>query len=259
MIQHNSQLETRLACGEQDLLAAQRLRYSVFVEELGGDGPLVDHDQCLERDEFDPYFDHLILVDKNADQTSLDYVLGVYRMLTGTAAERSGRYYSEIEYDLSKLRSSGRKIGELGRSCVHRDHRGGFALFQLWQGLEGYIAEREIELLFGVASFHGTDIDALEAPLSYLHHHHLAPEPLRAKARDGWFQAMDRMPANEIDRPTVMKEIPALIKAYLRLGGYVGEGAFVDLDFNTTDILLMMDTAQVSQRQRSFYAGRAHQ
>jgi len=259
MIQLNSQLETRLACGEQDLLGAQRLRYTVFVEELGANGPLVDHDQRLERDEFHTYFNHLILVDKTADQTSLDYVLGVYRVLTDTAAKRSGRFYSETEYDLTKLRSAGRSIAELGRSCVHRDHRGGMALYRLWQGLEAYISEHEIELLFGVASFHGTDIDKLDAPLSYLHHHHLAPEPLRAKARDEWFCSMDRMPAQDIDRLAVMKEMPALIKAYLRLGGFVGEGAFVDQAFNTTDVLLLMDTAQASQRQRDFYAGKVPQ
>lgn len=253
MISDEPYFQVRLARDERDLLAAQRLRYEVFVEELGGDGALVDHAQRLERDEFDPVFEHLLLIDNRRDAKALDDVVGVYRLLTDEAAARFGRYYSEGEYDLSALRQSGRKLVELGRSCVHADYRGGTAMFHLWNGLADFVLQREIEIMFGVASFHGTDIEALKMPMAYLHHNHLAPEGLRVRVQEGHFQTMDLVPADQLDRRAAMVGTPALIKAYLRLGGFVGEGAFIDWPFNTTDVCLLMDTARMSERHKGFY------
>lgn len=254
MIVDDVSLELRLACTDRDLRAAQRLRYKVFVTELGGDGPLVDHQAQLERDEFDPIFDHLILIDPLRDADALEDVVGVYRLLPGDRVAATGRFYSESEYDLTALKTSGRRLLELGRSCVHVDYRGSTAMFHLWNGLAEYVAERDIEVLFGVASFHGTDAAALAQPLAYLHHHHLAPEALRVRARPDHFQAMDVLPVEKIDRTRAMAGTPALIKAYLRLGGFVGEGAWIDYAFNTTDVCLVMDTDQMSAKHREFYA-----
>lgn len=240
-----------LARTPADLRAAQALRYDVFVRELGGRGPLVDHDAGLERDRFDPFFDHLTLHDD-----SVGKVVGVYRMLRAEQAEAAGQFYSEDEYDLTPLRATGRRLLELGRSCVHRDYRGGQAMFHLWNGLAAYVAEHEIDILFGVASFHGTDVQALAQPLSLLHHRHLAPAPLRVTARAPYAAAMDLLPGDQIDRRAAMVEVPALIKAYLRLGGVVGEGAYVDHQFNTTDVCLIMDTAAMSDRQRRIYGAK---
>ncbi|MGR3494105.1 GNAT family N-acetyltransferase [Citreimonas sp.] len=229
----------RLAQSRAEIEAAQRLRYAVFVEELGGDGPMVDHAARLERDRFDPFFDHLILTPEDAPGE----VVGVYRLLRSDAAARAGQFYSEDEYDLDPLKRSGRRLLELGRSCLHPDHRGGAALYALWQGLADYVFAHRIEILFGVASFHGTDVARLAAPLSLLHHRHLAPEPLRVRARQ--FQPMDLLPEATLDRRAAMLQVPALIKSYLRMGGFVGEGAFVDHAFNTTDVCLVMDTARL--------------
>lgn len=247
------QLEVRLAGDEADFLSAQRLRYRVFVEELGGDGPLVDHAGRFERDDFDAVNDHLILVDTARDRAALDHVVGVYRLLPGDRAESFGRFYCDSEYDLTRLRTCGRRLLELGRSCVHPDYRGGTGMFLLWNGLADYVLEHGIEILFGVASFHGTDIDGMRMQLAWLHHHHLAPEALRVRALPSHFQKMDLVPAAELDRRAAMHGMPALIKAYLRLGGFVGEGAFVDRDFNTTDVCLLMDTQVMSEKHKSFY------
>ena len=231
-----------------DLRAAQALRYDVFVRELGGGGAMVDHDAGLERDRFDPFFDHLVLHDDAVGQ-----VVAVYRMLRAEQARAAGQFYSEDEYDLAPLRATGRRLLELGRSCVHKDYRGGPALYHLWNGLAAYVAEHEIEIMFGVASFHGTDPDALAQPLSLLHHRHLAPKPLRVTARAPHAASMNLMPEDQIDRRAAMVDMPALIKAYLRLGGVVGEGAYVDHAFNTTDVCLIMDTAAMSDRQKRIY------
>ena len=236
----------RRAETEPDRLAAARLRYQVFVEELGGDGSLVDHAGRFEQDRFDPFFDHLLLVDKRRDADALDHVVGVYRVMQDTQALAAGQFYSEDEYDLSVLRQSGRRLLELGRSCLHRDYRGGPALFQLWTGLADYVAEHGIEILFGVASFHGTDAASLAQPLSLLHHQHLAPAELRVRALDAHYQPMDLVDPSRIDRVAAMRQVPSLIKSYLKLGGFVGDGAFIDWPFNTTDVCLVMDTARLT-------------
>jgi putative hemolysin len=253
MIPHPTHLETRLARDEADLLAAQRLRYRVFVEELGGDGPMVDHARRLERDEFDPVVDHLLLVDRRRPPEGLDHVVGGYRLLPGERAAAFGRFYCDAEYDLDRLRNSGRRLLELGRSCLDPGLRGGAGMFLLWNALAGYVIEGGIEILFGVASFHGTDPAPLAQPLAWLWHHHLAPAAIRPRARPEGVQRMDLVPYDRLDRRAAMLAMPPLIKAYLRLGGQVGEGAFLDRAFNTTDVFLMVDTANMSPRQRRLY------
>ncbi len=256
MTPDNNFFDIRLATDDTDLKAAQRLRYRVFVEELGGDGPMVDHDARLERDEFDPVVDHLVLIDRRRDADALDHVVGVYRLLPGDRAAAFGRFYCDSEYDLTRLKASGRPLLELGRSCVLPDYRGGAGMFLMWNALSEYVLDRGIEILFGVASFHGLDAEALAQPLGWLHHHHLAPEALRPVARPEGFQRMDLIAGADLDRRQAMLGMPALIKAYLRLGGTVGEGAFLDRPFNTTDVLLMMDTAAMSAKHRDFYTAR---
>ncbi len=248
MTKTSTDFSVRLASSDADLRAAQALRYQVFVKELGGDGDLVDHDAGLERDRFDPYFDHLLLTDTGSGE-----VVGVYRLLTSARAEKAGQFYSEGEYDLAPLRSSGRNLLELGRSCLHPDYRGGAGMYHLWNALAQYVAEHRIEVLFGVASFPGTDISALSSSLTLLHHNHLAPQDLRVRATE--YQPMDLEDPSKIDRRKAMLGIPALIKAYLRLGGFVGDGAFVDHRFNTTDVCLILDTERMNARQKRIYAG----
>lgn len=244
------QFSVRVAGSEDDLRAAQRLRYKVFVEELGGDGPLVDHDARLEQDRFDPFFDHIILT----DAAQGGEVVGVYRVLRDDQARSMGQFYSEDEYDLTPLKQSGRRLMELGRSCLAPAYRGGPAMYHMWNGIARYVIENEIEILFGVASFHGTDIAALAQPLSLLHHRHLAPEALRVRTQAAHYQSMNLLPEDRIDRRAAMLQVPALIKAYLRLGGHVGDGAFIDHEFNTTDICLVMDTERLSATQKNIYS-----
>ncbi|NCQ25487.1 MAG: ornithine-acyl-ACP acyltransferase [Rhodobacteraceae bacterium CG17_big_fil_post_rev_8_21_14_2_50_63_15] len=249
MTPHNPLFRVQLAQTPEDLMAAQRLRYEVFVEELGGDGEMVDHVARLERDRFDPFFDHLLLV----DDAKGGELIGVYRVLRDDQAARAGQFYSEDEYDLTALQSSGRRLMELGRSCLARPYRGGRGMYHLWNALARYVAEHRIEILFGVASFHGTDVEKLAQPLSLLHHRHLAPSDMRVRARRDHYQRMDLIEESRLDRPAAMLQVPALIKAYLRLGGYVGDGAYLDHAFNTTDVCLILDTANLTKAQKAIY------
>lgn len=239
----------RLARSAEDVRAVKRLRYDVFVRELGASGPLVDHAAGLEQDGFDAYADQMLVFDDKTDRLA-----GVYRLLRSDQAVQAGGFYSEQEYDLSVLKTCGKHLLELGRSCVHPDYRGTSAMFHLWSGLAAYVADHQIDVLFGVASFPGTDLDSLAPALSLLHHSHLAPPELRVRARREQFQPMNLLSADSIDRRRVMINMPTLIKAYLRLGGVVGEGAFVDHAFNTTDVCLILPSAQMNQRQARLYA-----
>lgn len=250
-----SRFEVRLAESDEDVTAAQRLRYRVFVEEMGAAAPGADHANRLESDAFDPYFDHLVLIDRQVQSTDpLDRVVGVYRLMRGSVAKSGPGFYGGSEYDLSKILDDGRESLELGRSCVAPDYRGGVGMHLLWDALGAYVTERNIEILFGVASFHGVEVEPKKQALAYLYHHHLAPDDLRVKALPPGAVDMNLMPPDQIDRKAAMAEIPSLIKAYLRLGGFVGDGAFQDTEFNTVDVCLLMDTQRMSEKYRAFYA-----
>ena len=153
--------------------------------------------------------------------------------------------------------NSGRPLLELGRSCVHPSLRGGSSIYVLWNALARYVLDRGVEIMFGVASFHGTNASAIAAPLAYLHQHHLAPPDLRVTACPPNALDMRLVAKGQVDRANAMRLTPALIKAYLRLGGFVGDGAYVDHEFNTIDVCLVMDTAQMNAKSRESYIRKA--
>jgi putative hemolysin len=234
---------TRLANCEADLRAAQRLRYEVFVAEMGAKASVADHAERLERDRFDKHFDHLLLLDDTR-------VVGAYRLMRSDMASKGIGFYSAAEFDLSKLQ--GQRALELGRSCVAKAYRGGVGLHLLWDALGDYVMRHKINILFGVASFHGTQIPPLKQALTYLHHKSLAPEDLRVRSNS--FVSLDQMAWEAVDQRAAVKDIPSLIRAYLRLGGFVGDGAFIDHGFNTVDVCLIMDTARMVRRYKEYYS-----
>ena len=244
----------RLAESEDDVAAAQRLRYRIFVEEMGAAASPEDAADRRERDRFDPYFEHLLLIDNESDDGDVEQgVVGAYRLLRGERAKRGIGFYGAGEYDLTLLMNYPRETLELGRSCVDANHRGGAGMHLLWAGLGQYVGEHDIGIMFGVASFHGADPAPLAQALSYLHFNHLAPPDLRVTAIADSRARMDILPPGEVDKAEAMRQIPALIKAYIRLGGFIGEGAYIDHDFNTVDVCLLMDTARMVNRYRKFY------
>jgi putative hemolysin len=252
-----SRYRVKIAKTEQERLGARRLRYRVFVEEMGAHASALEQAARQEWDAFDDFFDHLVLLYDDPDRGDpLDGVVGVYRLMRDEAAREGIGFYSAGEYDLSPLARTGRRCVELGRSCVAADHRGGPALHLLWNGLAKYVLDREIEILFGVASFHGTDPAPIDEALAFLYHNHLAPEDLRVRARPAHYLDMNRMPPGAVDAAAALRQIPSLIKAYLRTGGSVGDGAFIDQSFNTIDVCVVMDTKRMTERYRTMYARR---
>ena len=249
MVNAAPQFETRLARTAGEIRGAQALRYKIFVEEMGADGPLIDHAQALERDVFDAHAEQLLLIDRS--RAPNDQIVGVYRLLDSEGAQNAGQFYSETEFDLASLTQSGRTVMELGRSCLHADYRGGAGMSYLWQALAEIVRSRKVEVLFGVASFHGTDLNALAPSLSLLHQNYLAPEDIRVTSKSK--PQLSDGPVT--DRVAAMRNVPALIKAYLRLGGFIGDGVFVDHAFNTTDVCLILDLARMTPKQASLYGG----
>ena len=243
-MQHHKTDDYSLKLAETDAerAAAERLRWQVFVEEMGAQASGRDG---RERDGFDDHADHLILKDRSNENEGHN-VVGVYRLMRGDVALTGPGFYSASEYDLSPLMATKRPMLELGRSCIAPGHRGGKALRLLWLGLAEYVTTHQIELLFGVASFPGTDPAPYEHALTELHRNHRADLPLRATAHGASAIAMDRLGDVPLDRLAAVKSIPPLLKSYLRIGGKVGDGAYIDHDFNTIDVFLVMDTAAMA-------------
>lgn len=248
MNRHVSRYTLRMASSDAEVAAAQALRHLVFVEELGArGGELTDGSAGLESDRYDVHCQHLLILDSLRG----DAVVGTTRIMDEDGSARTGGFASETEFDLSRLRRSGRRLLEVGRTCLHPDHRGGSAMHRLWQALAALVEERGVDVLFGLASLPGTDPLTVAQTLSCLHQDHLAPETLRPRSRAPL--AMDLVPRGQICRRQGVLAMPALLKAYLRLGGSVGEGAFLDPDFRCIDVCMVLDTATLTARARRIY------
>lgn len=246
-------LVVRLAEGPADIEAAQALRYRVFYEEMSArPSPEVAARKC-DADEFDPVCDHLLVVDRRKVTDTSRGVVGTYRVLRRGPAERFGQFYSASEYDITPILAHGGEILELGRSCVDAAYRSGATMQLLWQAIAAYVFHHDIEVMFGCASLPGTDPDALALPLSYLYHYHLAPPALRPRALAERYVPMTRLSPDDIDKKAALASLPPLIKGYLRLGGFVGDGAVIDAQFNTTDVSIIVKTELVTDKYSRHY------
>jgi putative hemolysin len=245
-------LGVRLAAAEDEVEAALALRYRVFFEEMGARPDAAAAATRRDRDAFDPVADHLLVLDHDLGEGAAG-VVGTYRLIRKPAAERIGRFYTESEYDISPLLTSGLTLLELGRSCVAADYRTRGTLQLLWRGIASYVFGHGIDLMFGCASLPGTDPDALAAPLTYLAANHLAPPEIRPRALPERYVPMLRLPPGQVDARAVLADLPPLMKGYLRLGGVVGDGAVIDPEFNTTDVCLMVRTAIITDKYLKHY------
>jgi putative hemolysin len=248
-------LGVRLAESVGEIDAAQALRYRVFYDEMGARPD--DRMARLRRDfdDFDEVCDHLLVIDH--EKSGREAVVATYRLIRREHAQRLGRFYSAAEFDISTVLSWPGEVLELGRSCVDQGYRTRAAMQLLWRGIAAYVFHHEIELMFGCASLPGQDPDALALPLSYLHYHHLAPPALRPRALDALRVPMRRLPPHEIEPAKVLAELPPLIKGYLRLGGFVGDGAVIDRQFNTTDVSIVVKTDLVTDKYYKHYERQA--
>lgn len=254
-------LEVRLANTAAEIDAAQALRYRVFYEEMSARTTPEIAASRRDCDAFDAYCDHLLVIDRKCG-AGADAVVGTYRLLRRTAALRHGGFYTATEFDIAPLLAHPGEILELGRSCVDQAYRTRPTMQLLWRGIASYVFRHDITVMFGCASLPGTDPQALAVPLSYLHHEHLAPPALRARALPERYIDMNILPRGEVDADAAVAQLdaraavaalPPLIKGYLRLGGLVGDGAVIDRQFNTTDVCIIVVTDRVTEKYFNHY------
>jgi len=245
-------LEVRLAETAAEIDAAQALRYRVFYDEMAARPSPEMAARKRDFDEFDQWCDHLLVIDRKRG-LGAEGVVGTYRLIRRPVAERLGHFYSAAEYDIGILTRYDGEILELGRSCVDQAFRTRPTMQLLWRGIAAYVFHFDIAVMFGCASLPGTDPLALSMPLSYLHHHPLAPPALRPRAVASRYVSMNILPSSEINTRAAINALPPLIKGYLRLGGFVGDGAVIDEQFNTIDVCIVVKTDLVTDKYFKHY------
>ncbi|WP_417449204.1 GNAT family N-acetyltransferase [Kordiimonas sp.] len=247
-------LEVRLARSFKEIKWAQKLRYKIFYEEMQAKP---DWRMRMTKRDIDPYdavCDHLLVIDHNRKKGKR--VVGTYRLLRQEIADAHNGFYSGGEFDLTPMNSKafrqqmgeGRQLLELGRSCVHKDYRANSTINMLWKGISEYLKEHNIAYMFGCASFEGTNPDAFKEALAYLYHNHLVADDFHVKALGGQFINMNTMPADEVDVKRARRALPPLIKGYLRIGCFIGDGAVVDKQFGTTDVFILLPVERIASR-----------
>jgi len=249
-------LEVRLAETEHEIEQAQRLRYTVFYEEMSAIPSPQMRESGRDFDKYDDVCDHLLVVDRDAhDEDGQPLVVGTYRLTRKKDADKVGGFYTSSEYDLTPMLKglpADTKYLELGRSCILKSYRARPGTMQLlWKGLMAYVARFDIDLMFGCASLPGIDVGEMALPLSYLHHFHPMPEHLRVKARPELFVDMNRMPKDAIDEREGIRSLPPMLKGYVRAGCCIGDGAVIDRQFSTTDVFIYFPVSGLDPRYKS--------
>jgi putative hemolysin len=249
-------LEVRLAETDHEVEQAQRLRYTVFYNEMSAIPSPQMREAGRDFDKFDDVCDHLLVVDReNHDEDGQPLVVATYRLTREKDAARAGGFYTASEYDIAPMLRglpADTKYLELGRSCVLKSYRSRPGTMQLlWKGLMAYVARFDIDLMFGCASLPGTDIEALALPLSYLHHFHPMPEKLRVRARKELFVEMNHSAKDATPQREGLRSLPPLLKGYVRAGCCIGDGAVIDRQFGTTDVFIYFPLSGIDARYKS--------
>ena len=259
-------LQVRLAVTRADVRLAQRLRYHVFYDEMSATPSFTTQLRGLDEDRYDALCDHLLVVDKSPAAGGArdwsgrlkSHVVGTYRILRQEVADRSIGFYTQGEYNIAPLIAAkpDYRFMEVGRSCVLKPYRNKRTVELLWHGLWAYVRQHKVDVMIGCASFEGTDPEAHAATLSFLHHYARAPENWRVRAHDSLYVEMNRRPKQDIDVKAALKALPPLIKGYLRLGAFVGDGAVIDHQFGTTDVLIVLPVEKIDPRYFEHFGAR---
>ena len=249
-------LEVRLAETEAEVEAARALRYRVCYEEMSAIPRPEMQATGRDFDRFDEVCDHLLVIDRDVlDEDGQPAVVGTYRFMRNEQAEKAGGFYTAGEYDIGPMLAAlpaGARSLELGRSCILKAYRTKPATMQLlWRGVMSYVARFSIDLMFGCASLQGTDPECMALPLSYLHHFHGMPPEIRVRARPELYVEMNRMAKDDIAFKDALRTLPPMIKGYVRAGCMIGEGAVIDRQFGTTDVLIYFPVERMDPRYKS--------
>ncbi len=206
----------------------------------------------IDSDEFDELCDHLVVIDKSK---SNDYVVGTYRLLYRKDEGVGIKFYSESEFNIANILNKKSSLLEAGRSCVRKEYRDGRIIKLLWKGLATYIVKSNVEYIFGCASFPSSNHNRFLSQLSYLHHNHSPSEDLQTNPLNKLKAKFNVISKENINNENEFRSLPPLIKAYLRVGAYVGSGAVIDKNFDTTDVLIILDTKKLLKKYSNLSKG----
>ncbi len=241
-----------LAETQDEIIAAQELRYKVFYEEFGAKPSPAMAAEKRDFDDYDQYADHLIVVDTSRD---IDHgqIVGTYRLFRRDKMPPDLPFYTSHEFDITPLLTSGAKLLELGRSCVLPEYRTKYVMQRLWQGIADYLSTHHIDMMFGCASLQGTSPQALAEQLAYLGYYHEAPHNLCPVANPDGTKDLVWPDKASLNVRKIFSELPPLIKGYLRVGAYIGKGAYIDHDFNSIDVCIVLPTHKVTSKYLRHY------
>lgn len=248
-------LEVRLARFAAEVRRAQELRYRVFYKEMCAAPDARRMIAQRDVDHFDTICDHLIVLDHESHSpTGKPALVGTYRLLRQHMAERSLGFYNAREFDIGALiaRHRERKFLELSRACVLPAYRNKRVIELLWHGIWTYVVQHEFDVMIGCASLGGTDLDELALPLSFLHHFGSAPEGWRVRAKPQYYVEMNRISKEHVDKKAAVSALPPLVKGYLRLGAFFGEGAVIDHHFGVTVVLVVLPVSAMRTRYKQY-------
>ena len=250
--------EVRLTRNKDERRQVRQLRYDVFVEEEGASATEEQRNLREEYDSFDRYAEYLAVFHNGK-------IVGTYRIIDRNAAEKMDGFYTESEFNISKIKKVDGNIAEMSRACVNREYRDNALVMRLlWAGLGEYIVRRKIAILFGVASWVGTKPVESAQAISYLYYNHLSPLGLRATVLSENFapdvnpklSRMNILPREFVDEADARRQMTPLIKGYLRLGATFGRGVFIDKSFNTYDVFVMVQTKKIDAAYQKHFLGR---
>lgn len=245
-------VEVKLASTAEEIEAAQALRYRVFYKEYNIDPPPEVAATGLDADAMDEHCDHLLVIDRSLGDGA-NNVVGTYRLIRRSAAEACGHFYTSSEFNIEPLLAYKGQLLELGRSCVEVPYRTRPVMQLLWKGIASYIFHYNLDLMFGCASFHGLDQEEHQHALSYLMHNHMAPKALCPTMLDDAREEFKLLPKDQVDAKLALKQMPTIIKGYVRLGAYVGEGVFFDHELETIDVCIVLPTKNLSDKYFKHY------
>ncbi|HEX7229845.1 MAG TPA: GNAT family N-acyltransferase [Candidatus Binatia bacterium] len=236
-----AEFDVKIATDAHEIEEAQRLRFQVFNLELGK-GLKASYERGLDVDEFDAYCDHLIVRDLNSGD-----VVGTFRLLRGAQARRHIGFYSEKEFDLSRIKELDGELMELGRSCARKDFRDRFLLPLMWEEIAEQVRLHRVRYLFGCGSIYTTETTEVGPIFSLLKSRYYAPEMFRVDpVRNCRFLGvLSDLPIN--DDQVLFQKLPSLIKGYLRIGAVVCGPPALDREFGTTDFFLLLDFGSLKE------------
>ncbi len=250
--------EVRLTRNKEERKMVRNLRYDVFVTEEGASATAEQHELHEEFDDYDKYAEYMAVFHNGK-------IVGTYRIIDKKAADKMGGFYTETEFNISKIKKASDNIAEMSRACVAREYReNALVMRMLWAGLSEYVLRRRIAVLFGVASWVGQKPVESAQAISYLYYNHLSPLRLRARVipenfaegADPRMSKMNILPRAYVDEEIAKKQMTPLIKGYLRMGATFGSGVFIDKPFNTYDVFVMMQSKNMDAAYQKHFYGR---